>query len=157
MVTVTWVQTLDKTAILIALILLGNVWIQLFSLKQYINSRTDWVLQPWYGNHSRRWTNSKLKLVKICLKIDLLLHSACMEELVNIYINNWKEFFLSIYWGQRTVWSRTTNFSMYTYRRKRQFLTNFSYKENWVSHCEGSLTIISLKPCCCNAPLSYKI
>ena len=31
----------------IALIPLGNLWIQLFSLQLWVNSRTDWVLQPW--------------------------------------------------------------------------------------------------------------
>ena len=39
----------------IALIPLGKVWIQLFSLQLWLNSRTDWVLQPWWGNKSRRW------------------------------------------------------------------------------------------------------
>ena len=34
----------------IALIPLGKVWIQLFSLQLWINSRADWVLQPWWGN-----------------------------------------------------------------------------------------------------------
>ena len=34
----------------IALIPLGKVWIQLFSLQLWVNSRTDWVLQPWSGN-----------------------------------------------------------------------------------------------------------
>ena len=34
----------------IALIYLGKVWIQLFSLQLWVNSRTDWVLQPWWGN-----------------------------------------------------------------------------------------------------------
>ena len=34
----------------IALIPLGKVWIQLFSLRLWVNSRTDWVLQPWWGN-----------------------------------------------------------------------------------------------------------
>ena len=34
----------------IALIPLGKVWIQLFSLQLWVNSRTDWVLQPWCGN-----------------------------------------------------------------------------------------------------------
>ena len=33
-----------------ALIPLGMVWIQLFSLQLWVNSRTDWVLQPWWGN-----------------------------------------------------------------------------------------------------------
>ena len=34
----------------IALIPLGKVWIHLFSLQLWVNSRTDWVLQPWWGN-----------------------------------------------------------------------------------------------------------
>ena len=34
----------------LALIPLGKVWIQLFSLQLWVNSRTDWVLQPWWGN-----------------------------------------------------------------------------------------------------------
>ena len=38
----------------IALIPLGKVWIQLFSLQLWENSRTDWVLQPWWDNYSRR-------------------------------------------------------------------------------------------------------
>ena len=31
----------------IVLIPLGRVWIQLFSLQLWVNSRADWVLQPW--------------------------------------------------------------------------------------------------------------
>ena len=34
----------------IALISLGKVWIQLFSLQLWVNSRADWDLQPWWGN-----------------------------------------------------------------------------------------------------------
>ena len=34
----------------IALISLGKVWIQLFSLQLWVNSRTDWVLLPGWGN-----------------------------------------------------------------------------------------------------------
>ena len=34
----------------IALIPLGKVWIQLFSIQLWVNSRADWVLQPWWGN-----------------------------------------------------------------------------------------------------------
>ena len=34
----------------IALIPLGKVWIQLFSLQLCLNIRTDCVLQPWWGN-----------------------------------------------------------------------------------------------------------
>ena len=32
----------------IALVPLGKVWIQLFSLQLWVNSRADYVLQPWY-------------------------------------------------------------------------------------------------------------
>ena len=34
----------------IALIPFGKVWIQLYSLQLCVNSRADWVLQPWRGN-----------------------------------------------------------------------------------------------------------
>ena len=34
----------------IVLITLGKVWIQLFSLQLWVNSRTDWVLLPWWGS-----------------------------------------------------------------------------------------------------------
>ena len=34
----------------VALIPLGKVCIQLFSLQLWVNSRTYWVLQPWWGN-----------------------------------------------------------------------------------------------------------
>ena len=34
----------------IALIPLGKVWIRLFSLQLWVNSRTDCVLPPWWGN-----------------------------------------------------------------------------------------------------------
>ena len=34
----------------IALIPLGKVWIPSFSLQPWVNSRADWVLQPWWGN-----------------------------------------------------------------------------------------------------------
>ena len=47
----------------IALIPLGKVWIQLFSLQLWVNSRADWVLQPWWGNLSRRRNTLNLNLV----------------------------------------------------------------------------------------------
>ena len=37
-------------AVHIALIPLGKVWIQLFSLQLWVNSRADLVLRPWWGN-----------------------------------------------------------------------------------------------------------
>ena len=46
----------------IALIPLGDVWIQLFSLQLWVNSRTDCVLRPWLGNQFKKKTtlNSNL-------------------------------------------------------------------------------------------------
>ena len=38
----------------IALIPLRKLWIELSSLQLWINSRANWVLQPWWGNQSRR-------------------------------------------------------------------------------------------------------
>ena len=38
----------------VALIPLGKVWIQLFFLQLWVNSRADWVVQPWWGNKSRK-------------------------------------------------------------------------------------------------------
>ena len=42
------------TAFHIAVIPLGKVWIQLFSLQLWVNSRTDWFLQPWGGFSDRK-------------------------------------------------------------------------------------------------------
>ena len=38
-----------RTAFNRALIPLRKVWIQLFSLQQWVNSWADWGLQPWWG------------------------------------------------------------------------------------------------------------
>ena len=65
-----------------ALIPLGKVWIQLFSLQLWVNSKTDRVLQPWWGNSSRR-RKTEFKPVKLRLKIDLVLYPARAEGLVN--------------------------------------------------------------------------
>ena len=48
-----------------------KIWILLFFLQLWVNSRVDWALQPWYGNLSRR------KTVQLCLKINLVLHPVC--------------------------------------------------------------------------------
>ena len=51
-----WTQQLEfkswtrMIAFHIALIPLGKVWIQLFSFQLQVNSRINWVLQPWWGN-----------------------------------------------------------------------------------------------------------
>ena len=73
----------------IALIRLGKLWIQLFSLQLWVNSRADWVLQPWWG-----------KPVKLRLKIDLVSYPARAEGLVNmVFVSNvvCSYRFLSIY------------------------------------------------------------
>ena len=63
----------------IALIPLGKVWIQLFSLELWVNSRTDWVLQPWLDNKSRK---TEFKPVKLHLKkLDLVSYPARAEGL----------------------------------------------------------------------------
>ena len=49
----------------------------------WVNSRTDWVLQPWWGNYSRRRKNSEFKPVELRLKIDLVSYPARAEGLVN--------------------------------------------------------------------------
>ena len=38
-----------------AIIRLGMVWIQLFSLQLWVNSRADWFLQLCWGNESKNW------------------------------------------------------------------------------------------------------
>ena len=43
----TWTRLI---AFHITLIPLGKVWIQLFSLQLWVNSRADWFLQPWWRN-----------------------------------------------------------------------------------------------------------
>ena len=50
-------------AFLVALIPLRKVWIQLFSLQLWVNSRTDLVLQPWWGNLSKRMKTLNLNLL----------------------------------------------------------------------------------------------
>ena len=48
----------------IALISLGKVWIQLLSLQLWVNSRADYILQPWWGNYSRRRKTLNSNLLK---------------------------------------------------------------------------------------------
>ena len=64
----------------IALIPLGKAWIQLSSLQLWVNSRADCVLQPWWGNSSRR-RKTEFKPVKLRLKIDLVSYPARAEGL----------------------------------------------------------------------------
>ena len=55
---------------------MGKVWIQLFSLQLWVNSRADWVLQPWWGNWSRRRKTLNSNLVNSAKKIDFVLYPA---------------------------------------------------------------------------------
>ena len=79
--TATRVQILDETAFHIALIPLGKVWIQLFSLQLWVNGRTDWFLQAWQLVYEKE--NSEFKPVKLRLKVDLVSYPAQAERLVN--------------------------------------------------------------------------
>ena len=63
-----------------ALIHLGKVWFQLFSLLLWVNSRADLTLYPFYGNWSKK-KNSEFKPIKVRLKIDLVSHPARTEGL----------------------------------------------------------------------------
>ena len=72
-------QILDEV-VYIALIPLGKVKIQLFSLQLWVNSRADWVRQPVQKE------NSEFKAVKLHLKIDLVTDLTSMESLVNTRI-----------------------------------------------------------------------
>ena len=58
-------------ALHIALIPLEKVWIQLFSLQLWVNSRADWFLLPWWGNWSRRRKTLNSKLLNSTKKLTL--------------------------------------------------------------------------------------
>ena len=75
-----------KRAFHIALIPLGKVWIQLFSFQLWLNSRADWVLQPWLGNYSKRRKTVSSNLLKLRLKIDLVPYPARAKGLLNMYV-----------------------------------------------------------------------
>ena len=62
---------LDWLHVHIALIPLGKVWIQLFSLQLWVNSRTDRGLQPWRGNYSRRRKTLNSNLLNSAKKLTL--------------------------------------------------------------------------------------
>ena len=56
------------------------------SFVSFLFSLEKWVLQPWLGNKCRR-RKTESKSVKLCLKIDRVLHPAGAEGLVNKYIH----------------------------------------------------------------------
>ena len=59
------------TAFHIVLILLGKVWIQLFTLQLWVNSRADWFLQTSWGNLSRRRKTLNSNLLKSDKKLTM--------------------------------------------------------------------------------------
>ena len=65
----------------IALIPLGKVWIQLFSLQLWVNRHTRFFS---LGEATRRKKNSEFKPVKLRLKFDLVSYPARAEGLVNM-------------------------------------------------------------------------
>ena len=71
------------TAFHIALIPLGKVWIQLFSLQLWVNSRTGSIGEA----TSLGEGNSGFKLVKLRLKIELVSYPTLAESLVTMIIH----------------------------------------------------------------------
>ena len=107
---------MDETdCILHSTIPLGKVWIQLFSLQLWVNSRTNWVLQPWWGNSSKRRKNSKLKPVKLLLKIDLVSYPARGEGLVN-RVNRITSTTALLHWGLASVVNKETLYELQNWR-----------------------------------------
>ena len=70
----------------IALISLGKVWMQQFSMQPWVNKRFDWALYPWYSHWSRR-RKTEFKHVKLPRKIDVVSHPAHAEGL-DKYLND---------------------------------------------------------------------
>ena len=73
----TWTRLFALYTVLMPL---EKLWIQLFFLQLWANSKADWVLQPWLGNQCRR-KKTEFKPVNLCLKTDLVSHPACVEGL----------------------------------------------------------------------------
>ena len=70
----------------IVLILFGKVWIQLFSIQLWVNSRAGLGSLALFRQPVQEKGNSKLKSVKFCLKIDIVSHSTHVQGL-GIYIH----------------------------------------------------------------------
>ena len=80
----TQVQILDKTdCISHSTNTLGKAMNPIILPPAMGNSRTDWVLQPWWGNLFRR--RKTLNSNQLNLKIDLVSYPAWAEGLVNKY------------------------------------------------------------------------
>ena len=70
---------------LIPLISLGKVWILLFAFQLWVNSKADWVLEPWYGNWSRRRKTLNSNLLNSVKQIDLESLPPNVEEVVSTW------------------------------------------------------------------------
>ena len=68
----------------IVLIHLKKVWIQLFSLQLWINSKTDWIFEILVRQPVLEKENTEFKTVKFRLRIDLVSHPD-REKLENTY------------------------------------------------------------------------
>ena len=80
----------------IALIPLGKVLIQLFSLQLCINIRTDWVIHPWWGQLVKMKKDSEFKPVKLRLKM-ALCHILLERRGWYIYIYIYTYIYIYIY------------------------------------------------------------
>ena len=87
---------------------LGKVWIRLFSFQPWINCRADWILQPWWGNLSRRRSSLNSNPLNSSLKIVLVSYSTRAEGFGKYgYIPFLKVFVLS---GMQSASSRIRTF-----------------------------------------------
>ena len=106
----------------IALIPLGNVWIQLFSLKLWVNSRVDCALQPWYSKWIWTKNKSKFKPVKLHLKLTLCYILLVWRGWVNIY-NNYYLFVMSP-WASLLLYSHINLWKKKKKKKGRTFTQN---------------------------------
>ena len=89
----------------ISLMLLCKVWIHLYALQLWVNSRANWVLVTVYGNQSRRrkiLNSNKLCSAKKVLHLahtqkELGKHTATLYASFNAFLNVWLNFFKFIY------------------------------------------------------------
>ena len=90
----------------IALIPLGKVWIHVFSLQLWVNSRTDWFLQPLWSNGYRRrkWTRphkfkSWTRLIAFHIALIPLGKVWIHVFSLHLWVNSRTDWFLQPLWG----------------------------------------------------------
>ena len=74
----------------------GKVWIQLFFLLLWPNSRADWYLYPWYCNQSRRRKTLDFKPLKLHLK-NWPCVTSCLCWGVGKYIHTYIHTYIYLY------------------------------------------------------------